>query len=50
MIKPTPENLQKAWKWILDQQCAGSRNFMHAFCQAVENDEQAKHNVGESLQ
>ncbi|ELU05822.1 hypothetical protein CAPTEDRAFT_167235 [Capitella teleta] len=45
MVKPTPDNLQKAWKWILDQQCNGSRNFMKALRTAVENDEEAKHHV-----
>ncbi|CAH1794480.1 unnamed protein product [Owenia fusiformis] len=45
MMKPTPENLQQAWKWVLDLQCEGSRNFMDALRLAVENDEEAKHGI-----
>jgi len=33
-------------RWILDQQCSGSRDFMGGVHAALENDEEAKHNVG----
>ena len=46
MTKPTPETLQSAWKWILDQQCDGSRNIMDGIRKAVENDEEQKHHIG----
>ncbi|XP_064617094.1 von Willebrand factor A domain-containing protein 3A-like [Liolophura sinensis] len=45
MVKPTPENMQDAWRWILDMQCGGSRNFLQAFKMAVENDEEIKHGI-----
>ncbi|GFR86394.1 von Willebrand factor A domain-containing protein 3A [Elysia marginata] len=45
MMRPTPENLQKAWKWVLDLQCGGSRNFLAAYRMAVENDEEIKHHI-----
>lgn len=45
MVRPTPENLQKAWKWVLDLQCGGSRNFLSAYRMAVENDEEIKHHI-----
>ena len=34
-------------RWILEAQCEGSRNYLSALHLAVENDEEAKHNVGE---
>ncbi|XP_059162068.1 von Willebrand factor A domain-containing protein 3A-like [Physella acuta] len=45
MVRPTAENLQKAWKWVLELQCGGSRNFLSAYRTAVENDEEIKHNI-----
>ncbi|KAL5018508.1 hypothetical protein ScPMuIL_004230 [Solemya velum] len=45
MMKPTPENMQSAWRWVLELQCGGSRNFMSAFKTAVENEEEIKHNI-----
>ncbi|XP_078691175.1 von Willebrand factor A domain-containing protein 3A-like [Branchiostoma floridae x Branchiostoma belcheri] len=35
---PTPENLQSAWKWVLNLECGGSRNFLEGYKYAVEND------------
>lgn len=45
MTKPTVENLQDAWRWVLDLQCNGSRNFMDAFRKCVENEEERSHNI-----
>ncbi|XP_052071945.1 von Willebrand factor A domain-containing protein 3A-like isoform X3 [Mytilus californianus] len=45
MMKPTEQNLQAAWRWILDLQCGGSRNFLSAFKLAVENEEEIKHKI-----
>ncbi|KAJ8319389.1 hypothetical protein KUTeg_004480 [Tegillarca granosa] len=45
MVKPTKEHLQEAWKWILDLQTGGSRNFLSAFRMAVENEEELKHKI-----
>lgn len=45
MMKPTPENLQDAWKWVLDLQCGGSRNFLSAFKLAMENEQEASHHI-----
>ena len=36
-------------RWIMDLQCEGSRNYMSALHVAVENDEEAKHNVGKGI-
>ncbi|KAL9835407.1 von Willebrand factor A domain-containing protein 3A isoform 5-T5 [Geothlypis trichas] len=33
-----PENLEKAWRWVLSLECKGSRNFMSALRRAVEVD------------
>ncbi|XP_072791944.1 von Willebrand factor A domain-containing protein 3A isoform X5 [Taeniopygia guttata] len=33
-----PENLEKAWRWVLGLECKGSRNFMSALRRAVEVD------------
>ena len=32
----------------MDLQCEGSRNYLNALHLAVENDEEAKHNVGKA--
>ncbi|XP_041363576.1 von Willebrand factor A domain-containing protein 3A-like [Gigantopelta aegis] len=45
MVRPTPQNLQDAWKWVLGLQCSGSRNFLSAFRMAVENEEEVKHKI-----
>ncbi|ESO87152.1 hypothetical protein LOTGIDRAFT_107324, partial [Lottia gigantea] len=45
MVKPTLENLQDAWKFVLDIQCGGSRNFLSAYRRAVENDDEIKHHI-----
>ncbi|XP_076458970.1 von Willebrand factor A domain-containing protein 3A-like isoform X2 [Babylonia areolata] len=45
MVRPTPENLQEAWKWVLELQCGGSRNFLSALRMTMENDEEQKHHV-----
>ncbi|PVD38341.1 hypothetical protein C0Q70_00953 [Pomacea canaliculata] len=45
MVRPTPENLQDAWKWVLEMQCSGSRNFLSALRLVMENDEEQKHHV-----
>lgn len=34
-----------SFRWILDMQCGGSRNFLQAFKMAVENDEEIKHGI-----
>ncbi|KAM4632349.1 von Willebrand factor A domain-containing protein 3A [Discoglossus pictus] len=36
MVPSTPENLQKAWKWILSLECEGSRNTLGAVKSAIE--------------
>ena len=46
MVQPSPENLQAAWRYILDMQCGGSRNFIDALRMTVENDDENKHNIG----
>ncbi|XP_010018082.1 PREDICTED: von Willebrand factor A domain-containing protein 3A [Nestor notabilis] len=38
LVPSQPENLQKAWRWVLSLQCKGSRNFMSALRRAVEID------------
>ncbi|KFP88167.1 von Willebrand factor A domain-containing protein 3A, partial [Apaloderma vittatum] len=38
MVPSQPENLQNAWRWVLNLQCKGSRNFMSALRRAVEVD------------
>ncbi|XP_021267643.1 von Willebrand factor A domain-containing protein 3A isoform X2 [Numida meleagris] len=45
LVPSQPENLQKAWRWVLSLQCSGSRNFMSALRRAVEVDfkEKDKH-------
>uniref|UniRef100_A0A8C3L449 von Willebrand factor A domain containing 3A n=1 Tax=Chrysolophus pictus TaxID=9089 RepID=A0A8C3L449_CHRPC len=45
LVPSQPENLQKAWRWVLRLQCSGSRNFMSALRRAVEVDfkEKDKH-------
>uniref|UniRef100_A0A8C2TWX9 von Willebrand factor A domain containing 3A n=1 Tax=Coturnix japonica TaxID=93934 RepID=A0A8C2TWX9_COTJA len=45
LVPSHPENLQKAWRWVLRLQCSGSRNFMSALRRAVEIDfkEKDKH-------
>ncbi|KAL8584268.1 hypothetical protein ACOMHN_034953 [Nucella lapillus] len=45
MVRPTAENLQDAWKWVLELQCGGSRNFLSALRMTMENDEEQKHHV-----
>ncbi|KAF6019954.1 VWA3A [Bugula neritina] len=45
LTKVTPQSLQDAWKFCLDMQCEGSRNFLEAFRQACENDDETHHNV-----
>lgn len=45
MKKPTKENLQAAWRWILNWQCKGSRNFLSAMRLAVQNEEEIKHGI-----
>ncbi|WAQ95334.1 VWA3A-like protein [Mya arenaria] len=45
MCKPTLENLQEAWRWVLDLQCGGSRNFLDAFRKCVENEEERSHSI-----
>ncbi|XP_013421396.1 von Willebrand factor A domain-containing protein 3A [Lingula anatina] len=45
MVKPTPENLQSAWRWVLGLQCGGSRNFLEAYRMTVENEEELKHHI-----
>ncbi|KAH3861547.1 hypothetical protein DPMN_024479, partial [Dreissena polymorpha] len=45
MCKPTKENLQEAWRWVLDLQCGGSRNFLDAFRKCVENEEERSHHI-----
>ncbi|KAM6121549.1 von Willebrand factor A domain-containing protein 3A [Phoenicopterus ruber ruber] len=37
-VPSKPENLQNAWRWVLNLQCKGSRNFMSALRRAVEVD------------
>uniref|UniRef100_A0A8C3GQC7 von Willebrand factor A domain containing 3A n=1 Tax=Cairina moschata TaxID=8855 RepID=A0A8C3GQC7_CAIMO len=44
LVPSQPENLQKAWRWVLSLQCRGSRNFMSALRQAVEVDFKYKDN------
>lgn len=45
MVRPTTENLQDAWKWVLDLQCGGSRNFLGGLRMVMENDEEQKHHI-----
>ena len=45
LTKVTEQNLQDAWRFCLDMQCEGSRNFMEAFRQACENDDETHHNI-----
>ncbi|XP_074648285.1 von Willebrand factor A domain-containing protein 3A-like isoform X2 [Tubulanus polymorphus] len=45
MAKVSPETLQSAWKWILESQCEGSRNFLGALRMALENEEENKHGI-----
>ena len=49
MVKPTPENLQAAWQFVLEMQCGGSRNFIEAFRLAVENEQESNHNIGKRI-
>lgn len=39
MVKPTPENLQAAWRWTLHMEASGSRNLIGALRVAIENTE-----------
>ncbi|XP_032929985.1 von Willebrand factor A domain-containing protein 3A isoform X1 [Catharus ustulatus] len=38
LLPSQPENLEKAWRWVLSLECKGSRNFMSALRRAVEVD------------
>ncbi|KAK2189215.1 hypothetical protein NP493_113g03015 [Ridgeia piscesae] len=45
LVPPTPENLQEAWRWVLDLHCEGSRNFLTALRAAMENEEERNHGI-----
>ena len=49
LVKATPALLQEAWQWVLSLRCDGSRNFLAALREAVENDEERQHKIGASL-
>ncbi|NXS82228.1 VWA3A protein, partial [Erpornis zantholeuca] len=38
LLPSQPENLEKAWRWVLSLECKGSRNFLGALRRAVEVD------------
>ncbi|XP_068885620.1 von Willebrand factor A domain-containing protein 3A isoform X2 [Aphelocoma coerulescens] len=38
LLPSQPENLEKAWRWVLSLECKGSRNFLSALRRAVEVD------------
>uniref|UniRef100_A0A8C3EEQ6 von Willebrand factor A domain containing 3A n=1 Tax=Corvus moneduloides TaxID=1196302 RepID=A0A8C3EEQ6_CORMO len=38
LLPSQPENLEKAWRWVLRLECKGSRNFLSALRRAVEVD------------
>ncbi|XP_072275035.1 von Willebrand factor A domain-containing protein 3A [Pyxicephalus adspersus] len=49
MALATLENLQSAWKWILNLQCEGGRNVLSAIKRAIEfnfNDEEDEESLG----
>ncbi|KFQ29752.1 von Willebrand factor A domain-containing protein 3A, partial [Mesitornis unicolor] len=43
LVPSQPENLQNAWRWVLNLQCKGSRNFLSALKRAVEVDLKDRH-------
>lgn len=45
VVKPTNENLQDSWKWVLDLECEGTRNTLGALKETLENDEERKHKI-----
>jgi hypothetical protein len=45
VVRPTPELLQDAWRWVLKLECEGTRNVLGALKEAVENEEESKHNI-----
>ena len=47
LVKPTPENLQEAWRFVLQLHCAGSRNLMAALRRSLENEEEKQHSIGQ---
>nr|CAB3267658.1 von Willebrand factor A domain-containing protein 3A [Phallusia mammillata] len=42
MVKPSPENLQAAWRWVQNLEAFGSRNLLSAFRASIENEEDIK--------
>ncbi|CAD5118449.1 DgyrCDS7156 [Dimorphilus gyrociliatus] len=45
VVKPTAQNLQAAWAWLLEQQCSGSRNLLGALRMAFESAREQDHNI-----
>lgn len=45
VVKPTVDMLQDAWKWVLGLRCEGTRNVLGALKEALENEEEIKHNI-----
>ena len=45
VVRPTAELLQDAWRWTLDLSCGGTRNLLGALKEALENEEERKHNI-----
>lgn len=45
VVKPTAQNLQAAWAWLLEQQCSGSRNLLGALRMAFESAREHDHNI-----
>lgn len=45
LVQPTGDLLQQAWRWILNLNAGGSRNIMEGLRKALENDDQARHNI-----
>ncbi|KAI0236056.1 von Willebrand factor A domain-containing protein 3A [Lamellibrachia satsuma] len=45
LVRPTPENLQEAWRWLLALHCEGSRNFLTSLRAAIENEEELNHGI-----
>ena len=45
VVKPTACLLQEAWKWVLELECEGTHNVLKALKEALENEEERKHNI-----
>jgi hypothetical protein len=45
VVKPTAEQLQCAWRWVLELTCQGTRNLLGGLKETLENEEELKHNI-----